>query len=119
MNNPYGADILLAELIPSTAIGTGAGKFRPGTGDSDTNMDLITFLAGSTWYSYYYLSSENPSVTEMRTVSVRRTGSTMSATDFYLGSGGVTNLESCNASGSTSGIVGNDSNYTKITLSTS
>ena len=119
LNNPYGADILLAELIPSTAIGTGAGKFRPGTGDSDTNMDLITFLAGSTWYSYYYLSSENPSVTEMRTVSVSRTGSTMSATDFYLGSGGVTNLESCNASGSTSGIVGNDSNYTKITLSTS
>ena len=28
-NNPYNMDLYLAELIPSTAIGSGTGKFRP------------------------------------------------------------------------------------------
>ena len=37
----------LCELIPSTAIGTGTGQFRPGATDADG--DAITFLSGSQW----------------------------------------------------------------------
>lgn len=119
LKNPYGTDLLLGELIPSTAIGTGTGKFRPGTSSSDSNMDTVTFLAGgSTWQSFYYLTGTNSAVTSMRKLSARYTSATMGATDFYLGSGGVTNLESCDSSGSTVGITGNESNYTKVTLST-
>ena len=47
-NNPYGMELLLAELIPSTAIGSGNTKFRPGTSD-DGSVDYVTILSGATW----------------------------------------------------------------------
>ena len=42
LNNPYGTDLMLAELIPSTAVGNGSTQFRPGTDESDG--DVIAFL---------------------------------------------------------------------------
>ncbi|MAK28205.1 MAG: hypothetical protein CMI22_07580 [Opitutae bacterium] len=124
MNNPYGTDLLLGELIPSTAIGTGTNQFKPGSSASDTSMDVVTFLVGgtTTWLSYYYATGENDTVTAMRKLAVRRTGTSMGATDFYIGKGGVTNLESCtaaNGSGLLTNGVSNDGNYTKITLNSS
>tara|TARA_B100000212_G_scaffold339056_1_gene316727 strand:+ start:898 stop:2964 length:2067 start_codon:yes stop_codon:yes gene_type:complete len=123
MNNPYGTNLLLGELIPSTAIGTASDQFKPGSSATDPSMDVVTFLVGgtSTWLSYYYLSGVNDTVTAMREIAVRRSSSSMSPTDFYIGKGGVTNLESCTAadgSGLLTNGVSNDGNYTKITLST-
>ena len=43
LNNPYSTDMKLCELIPSTAIGTGTGQFRPGATDADGDA-AITFL---------------------------------------------------------------------------
>ena len=43
MNNPYGTDLLLGELIPSTEIGTGTNKFRPGSSATAANTDTISF----------------------------------------------------------------------------
>ena len=49
-NNPYGMDLMLAELIPSTSISSSSSvynKFRPGSSDSETNMDSVTILRGT------------------------------------------------------------------------
>ena len=55
LNNPMGMDLLLAEIIPSTAISPSSNsKFRAGTSNSDTDADFITFLAGSTWKTFWY-----------------------------------------------------------------
>ena len=125
MNNPYGTDLLLGELIPSTAIGSGTNQFKPGSSATDTSMDVVTFLVGgtSTWLSYYYLSGVNDTVTAIRDLSVSSSASgSLTANDFYIGKGGVTALQSCTASNGTGLLtngVSNDGNYTKITLSAS
>jgi len=119
-NNPYGTDLMLCELIPSTSIGSGTTKFNPGSSATDTNMDKITLLQSGTWTTYYYDSgsASNPSVTAMHEVATRKlTSGSMAVSDFYIGHGDITNLESCSATGDTAGIGGNDSNYTKITIS--
>ena len=120
LNNPYGTEMKLCELIPSTAIGTGTGQFRPGATDADG--DTITFLDGSQWKRFWYKTGENSAVTSMHVIGTRSplengsTATTMDADDFFIGSGNVDNLESCDATGGTSGITGNESNYTKITI---
>ena len=121
LNNPYGTELMLAELIPSTAIGTGTGQFRPGTDDS--TGDVVTFLEGVQWKRFWYDSSHgNTAVSSMHVIGTRRplesgaNAATMDADDFYIGSGAVTGLDSCDASGNTGGITGNDSNYTKVTI---
>jgi hypothetical protein len=43
MNNPYGTDMLLAELIPSKVFGSGASNFKTGSGESDTAADQLFF----------------------------------------------------------------------------
>jgi len=119
-NNPYGTDLMLCELIPSTSIGSGATKFNPGSSATDTDMDTITLLQSGTWTTYYYdsASASNPSVTAMHEVATRKLSSgSMSVGDFYIGHGDIDDLESCSATGETAGIGGNDSNYTKITIS--
>jgi len=120
-NNPYGMDLLLAELIPSTAIGSGTGKFRPGTSDDGT-IDYITLLVSGTWKKYWYTSSStNSAVTSMMVAGARAgTGGSnaMQSSDLKIGSGTVTNLQSCSdAAGSGATTNGNDGNYTKVTLS--
>jgi hypothetical protein len=121
MNNPYGTNLLLGELIPSTAIGSGNNKFKPGSSHADASMDVVSFLVGgtNTWQNFYYLTGVNDTVTAMREVAVRRTSSSMNATDFYIGKGEVDNLESCTAADGTGLLVNgvsNDGNYTKVTL---
>ena len=59
LNNPYSTDMKLCELIPSTAIGTGTGQFRPGATDADG--DAITFLSGSQWKRFWYKTGVNSS----------------------------------------------------------
>ena len=121
LNNPYSTDMKLCELIPSTAIGTGTGQFRPGATDADG--DAITFLSGSQWKRFWYKTGVNSAVTSMHVIGTRRpmeggsTATTLDEDDLYIGSGNVSGLESCNAAGVTSGITGNDSNYTKVSIS--
>ena len=121
LNNPYGTEMKLCELIPSTAIGTGTGQFRPGATDADG--DTITFLDGSQWKRFWYKTGENSAVTSMHVIGVRRPRNssgvdepTLDADDLFIGSGNVTGLESCDATGGTSGISGNESNYTKVSI---
>ena len=121
LNNPYGTEMKLCELIPSTAIGTGTGQFRPGATDADG--DTITFLDGSQWKRFWYKTGENSTVSSMHVIGVRRPRNssgvfeaTLDADDLFIGSGNVTGLESCDAAGGTSGISGNESNYTKISI---
>ena len=125
LNNPYGTDLMLAELIPSTAIGTGTGQFRPGS--SDTDGDVVTFLDSGQWKRFWYKQSHgNTAVTRMHVIGTRRPmnatqtsyETTITSDDLYIGSGTVTNLESCtDADGTTLLNSRNDSNYTKVTIS--
>ena len=117
MNNPYGTDLLLGELIPSTAVEPINSSLVQAP---DTSMDSLPLVGGTTTWLSYYATGENDTVTAMQ-VAVRRTGTSMGTTDFYIGKG-VTNLESCtaaNGSGLLTNGVSNDGNYTKITLNSS
>ena len=59
-NNPFGMDLLLTEIIPSTEIhDSTTSKFRAGASDSDLDMDTITILASGTWKKYWYKSGVN------------------------------------------------------------
>ena len=119
-NNPYGTDLMICELIPSTSIGSGTTKFNPGSSATDNNMDTITLLQSGTWTTYYYDSGTNPSVSATHEVATRKLSTgTMSATDFYIGHGDITGIVSCSVTGDTAGINGNDSNYSKLTISAS
>ena len=97
-NNPYNMDLYLAELIPSTAIGSGTGKFRPGTSD-DGSVDYVTLIVGGQWKKYWYNSSStNSAVTSMMIAGSRAgTGGSnaLQSSDLFIGSGTVTNLQSC------------------------
>jgi hypothetical protein len=120
--NPYGADMLLAELIPSTMITAKDGNaslFRAGTSSEDG--DLVTFLVGTSWKQFWYDHNHgNTSVSSMHVIGTRRplesdaNASTMDEDDFYIGSGTVSAMERSNASGDTNS---SDKSYTKIVLS--
>lgn len=122
--NPYGADMMLAELIPSTMIAPKDGNsslFRAGT--TQENSDLVTFLAGSGWEQFWYDHNHgNTAITSMHEIGTRRplesdsNATTMNANDFYIGSGAVTNIESCDATGDTNA---SDKTYSKISTTSS
>jgi hypothetical protein len=120
-NNPYGMELFLAELIPSTAIGSGNTKFRPGTSD-DGSIDYVTILSGATWKRYWYTSSStNSAVTAMMKAGSRAgTGGSnaIQSSDLLISSAAITNLVSCSDAAGSS-VVGNynDGNYTKISTS--
>ena len=119
MNNPYGTDMLLAELIPSKVFGSGASNFKTGSGESDTAADQLFFLDGATWSQFYYKSGVNDGVTTTATASAKAgsgTGGVLQVADVSLAAGTVTNLRSCTASGGLS-VDHNDSNHTLVTLS--
>ncbi len=117
MNNPFGTDVLLGEIIPCGYLGTGAGQFRPSASDGNYSLaDTIYFLSGSTWTQYYYKGNVNDGVTEIATASAKApTGGTMSSADVSLASGTVTGLASCDASGNS--VDHNVSTHTKVSLS--
>lgn len=121
-NNPYGMDMLLAELIPSTSIGTGTGQFKPGSGSADTGMDTITILNDSGWTTYYFKTGDNDGgITKLMNAQARAgTGGSnaLQSTDLFIDDGTVTNLQSCSdAAGSSLVTNYNDGDYTKISIS--
>jgi hypothetical protein len=123
MNNPYGGDLLLAEIIPTQYIGTGAYDFRPGSNEDDAQADQLYFLranGASAWSRYWYQSGYNDGVTTVATATAK-TGSggsgALTANDVSIASGTITNLQSCNASGSI--VDHNVSDHTLITLNAS
>ena len=118
--NPFGADMMLAELIPSTMITHYDGNdslFRAGNDSEDG--DLVTFLIGSYWKQFWYKDGNNSAVTSMHVIGTRRplesgsNATTMDEDDFYIGSGSVTKIESCDATGD---ITNSDQSYSKLTI---
>ena len=125
MNNPYGGDLLLGELIPPQYIGNGARQFRPGSSDTDENADKLYFLASTdtessnAWDQYHYETGYNDEVTTVAKATAKAgTGGSgaMQASDVSLASGTITNLESCNSSGTL--VDHNVSDHTLVTLNT-
>ena len=125
MNNPYGGDLLLGELIPPQYIGNGARQFRPGSSDSDNDADKLYFLAStdtessSAWDQYHYETGYNDGVTTVATATAKAgTGGSgaLQASDVSLASGTITNLQSCNSSGTL--VDHNVSDHTLVTLNT-
>lgn len=119
MNNPYGTDMILGELIPSKVFGTSALEFKPGSGDSDTSSDQLFFLDGAVWSQFYYKSGVNDGITVTATATARAgtAGSQgLANADVSLSAGTISNLQSCTASGSLS-VDHNDSNHTLVTIS--
>ncbi len=118
MNNPYGTDMILGELIPSKDFGTTSREFRPGSSDTDTNSDQLYFLDGAVWSQFYYRSGVNDGVTQTATATAKAgtaANNGLADGDVSLAGGNITNLESCNAVGAS--VDHNVSIYTKITLS--
>jgi hypothetical protein len=127
MNNPFGTDVLLGEIIPCGFFGDGTEplaerplKFRTGSSHTDTNMDSIYFLIGSEWKQYYYKTGVNDDVTAIATATAKLdnpggSGRALVSADVSLASGTVTALASCNASGAS--VDHNVSEYTKVSLS--
>jgi len=118
MNNPYGTDMLLGEIIPPKLIGSGNSKFNTGSSDTDADADILYFLVGTEWKQFYYKTGVNHEVTRNATATARAgTGGSgaLADVDVSLAGGAVSNLQSCNSAGSTS-IDHNISEYTKVTL---
>ena len=120
-NNPFGMDLLLTEIIPSTEIhDSTTSKFRAGASDSDTDMDTITILASGTWKKYWYKSGVNSGITTtMEAGGKAGSGgsSAMTTNDLFIGSGSITAVQSSsNAAGTAIVTNYNDGNYTKLTI---
>ena len=117
-NNPFGMKLLLTEIIPSTEIGTETTKFRPGSDDSG---DTITVISGNNWKKYWYKTGVNAGITSIMKAGAKAgTGGSnaMIASDLMIGSGDITAVQSCtNAAGDNPTTNGNDTNYTKLTIS--
>jgi hypothetical protein len=119
MNNPYGTDMLLGELIPSETFGTSSVEFRPGASDSDANADQLFFLDSATWTQFYYKTGVNDGITKTATATAKAgtaASNGLADTDVSLANGTISNLQSCTSSGGLS-VDHNDSNHTLVTLS--
>ena len=117
MNNPFGTDILFAELISPRSIGTGNDKFKPAADASGDTGDNVFLLEGTTWKKYWYKAGVNVGITRVATASAKApSGGTMSNSDVSLGTGSVTNIQTCNANGSVVYSEANASDYSKVTI---
>ncbi len=120
MNNPFGTDVILGEIIPADFMGTEVYDFRPSASDGNTTYaDTIFFLSGSSWNEYYYKGGVNDAVTEVATASAKAgtaTSNGIADSDVEFVSGTVSALASCDSTGGTSGDH-NTSEYTKVSLS--
>ena len=120
-NNPFGMDLLLTEIIPSTEIhDSTTSKFRAGASDSDIDMDTITILASGTWKKYWYKSGVNSGITTTMEASGKAGSggsSAMTTSDLFIGSGSISAIQSSSNAAGTSIVTNyNDGNYTKLTL---
>jgi len=120
-NNPFGMDLLLTEIIPSTEIAdSNNSKFRAGSSVDDSDMDTITVLAGSTWKPYWYKSGVNSGVTTAMKAGAKAGAggsNAITSNDLFIGSGSVLGLQSCSdAAGSSTVTNYNDGDYTKISI---
>ena len=61
MTNPFGGDILLTELLPSSNVGTGNSQFYPTNDPAVTGGDLVYVLDNGSWSTYYHLNANLPS----------------------------------------------------------
>ena len=120
MNNPFGTDVILGEIIPADFMGTEPYDFRPSASDGNTtHADTIFFLSGVSWNEYYYKGGVNDAVTEVATASAKAgtaTSNGIADSDVEFVSGTVSALASCDSTGGTSGDH-NTSEYTKVSLS--
>jgi hypothetical protein len=117
MNNPFGTDILFAELISPRSIGTGNDKFKPSADASGDTGDNVFLLEGATWKKYWYKAGVNVGITRVATASAKApAGGTMSTGDVSLATGSVTNIQTCNANGSVVYSEANASDYSKVTI---
>ena len=119
MNNPYGVDILLCELISPSDVGDANTQFKPGTtGNDGTDGDNVYILSGNAWSKYWYEDGVNDAVTAVATASAKTPGGgSMTTADVSLAAGTVTGLATCNSSGGTAGVDHNESEYTKVSIS--
>ena len=120
INNPYGTDMLLGELIPSETFGTSSVEFRPSvTLTPDDNADQLLFLVGVEWKQFFYKSGVNDGITKTATATAKAgtaSSNGLADADVSLANGTISNLQSCTASGGLS-VDHNDSNHTLVTLS--
>jgi uncharacterized protein (TIGR02597 family) len=119
MNNPFGADVLFTELFSPTNIGTGNSKFKPATDASGDNGDNVFLLQGSAWEKYWYKTGVNVGVTRVATAFAKPgtgAGGGMTDSDVSLATGSVTDIQTCNANGSTVYSEANASDYSKVTI---
>ena len=126
MNNPFGTDMFLCELISSADISSNSSganwtkKFKTGTTANDgADGDNIFLLAGSTWKKYWYETGVNDAITKVATASAKAgsgADNALTTADVSLDSGSVTGLETCDSSGNTGGVDHNVSEYTKVSI---
>ena len=120
MNNPFGTDVILGEIIPADFMGTEPYDFRPSASDGNTtHADTIFFLSGVSWNEYYYKGGVNDTVIEVATASAKAgtaPSNGIADSDVEFVSGTVSALASCDSTGGTSGDH-NTSEYTKVSLS--
>lgn len=127
--NPYGADLMITELIPTSAITPSDGNaslFRAMNTSNDVG-DILTILDGNQWKQYYYDESYgNTAVSKPHVIGVRRpldasdnnlSGTyPMDANDFLIDEGNsntISNIQSCDINGNTDQ---NDTSYSKVFL---
>ncbi len=127
--NPYGTDLMISELIPSTAITTHDGNaslFRAMETSTDEG-DIVTLLNGNVWAQFYYDESHgNTAITKAHVLGTRRpldasdnnlSGTfTMDGNDLLIdddNANTVSNIVSSDATGQTDQ---NDTSYSKIYL---
>lgn len=124
MSNPFGADMLLAEIITPNLIGTGANKFNPGASETDSTMDVVYFLSGdgNTWPQYYHASGVNVGISKIATANANLPSPSNSGrainlgTDISMVNGAISTVLSCSATGSTNSLDHNITEHTLITL---
>lgn len=130
--NPYGADLMISELIPSIAITTHDGNaslFR--AMETSTNEgDIITILIGGVWKQLYYDESHgNTGVTKSHILGTRRpldgndnnltSTFPMDGDDFLIDDDSANTVSNIVSSDSTGQTDQNDTSYTKIYLNDS
>ena len=100
MSNPFGADMLISEIIPPILIGSGANKFNPGSSDTDSNMDVLYLLEvqtglNTTTKQELILESQKLPLQLLKLVLLLVVVLPMQM--FPLSGGTITNLQSCNS----------------------
>ena len=138
VKNPYGVELLLSELIPSTSITKVAGDnnsslFRAHTDADTSDGDYISFLpSDGNWKSFWYdASAGNTAISSMHELGVRRpterSGTSGSFTyanasqidddDLLIAGGSISSIRSCDENGTViASASGNDSNYTRLDI---